>query len=133
MDRPARAALGGLAVAALLALGGTANVYWLEHRVAALTAACLDESKRGATTATPEHPWAADPLVCDADDLLRTAEKTSLVGVQAKLAEAQRQRNNYPKWPFSVAIFIAVACAIPWFWYFLLGRLREVRDVIAGK
>lgn len=71
-------------------------------------------------------------MLCDPLELFPLDER--VIGVQKELVEAVKARDvsNTHHW-YSAAIFFALALAIPYLWYFLLRRLREVRDAVTGR
>ena len=36
-------------------------------------------------------------------------------------------------WTIPIAALVLLFSALPWFWYFILRRIRELRDTIVGK
>ncbi|RUR67349.1 hypothetical protein EJP67_09780 [Variovorax guangxiensis] len=66
-------------------------------------------------------------------DELREQRKP-LVGVQQEISDLlEEARRRAPYLWYVVAVFFLMVFAIPYLWYFLLRRLREVRDALAGK
>jgi hypothetical protein len=56
-------------------------------------------------------------------------------GVQAKLVSAYhdlRSQESSARFFLIAAVIVGVS-ALPWLWYFLLRKIRELEDVIAGK
>lgn len=60
-------------------------------------------------------------------------------GVQASLTEAQlalnhaRQRGS-AQWPYVLALLVVlITVVLPWTWYFLLRRIRELSNAIRGR
>jgi len=48
-------------------------------------------------------------------------------------ADARRNPSVSPELLYALALIVAVAALIPWTWYLLLRRLREVRDALTGR
>jgi hypothetical protein len=73
-------------------------------------------------------------LICDAE-WLASAERDSetLVGIQARFAAENRRLSDYERWPYVLAARVLAFSGVPWAWYFLLRRIRELRDAIIGK
>lgn len=73
--------------------------------------------------------------ICDPVELGRFNGK--LVGTQEELASAQRElwqwNRHWKRWPISGGLAITVFFALPWVWYFLLRRVRELREALIGK
>jgi hypothetical protein len=122
MGKPTKILLGGIVCAGIIASGQLFYNRWLENQLRASEAECIAEGKRDLREGS--H------LLCDADSLSEDA-----VGVQAKLYSAGRELRVAKLNPlfFYFAVLVIVLCALPWLWYFLLRRIRELRDVIAGK
>lgn len=120
MDKPIKILLSGIACAGIIASGQVFYNRWLENQLKQIEAECIIE--RG------ERTW-----VCDAEELETVDVKGQ--GVQTKLVSAYRavqQEKLFPRF-FLIAAFIMVLSALPWLWYFLLRRIRELRDAILGK
>jgi hypothetical protein len=92
-------------------------------------------------------PWKPPPgdMVCDPQDLVNvipaipalqpgaTLDKPDIgYGYQLEVAAAQRGLFDPIDWFIGAAI-LAIASAVPWFWYFMLRRLAEVRAAIGGN
>ena len=80
-----------------------------------------------------------DPLVCDARKLVLLSADVNvdntekLVGIQAKIVEADGVARNSRSWPLSVALTLFGLSAMPWLWYALLRRIGELRAAIGGN
>ncbi len=74
-------------------------------------------------------------LMCNVFEIDEVRDKGEpLVGVQKEIADLLNEgRNRAPYLWYAVAAFFFVLCALPYLWYFLLRRLREVRDALAGE
>jgi hypothetical protein len=68
---------------------------------------------------------------CDPRELVSSG--LDLIGVQAKLVEADRAVTDSKAWPLTVALAVFVLGALPWAWYALLRRIGELRAAIGGK
>jgi hypothetical protein len=73
------------------------------------------------------------PLVCDPVSLQYRRSELRLTAVQDKILEAQRGSNSWLERTLTLAIVVTLMSAIPYIWYFLLRRVREVRDAVVGK
>ncbi|WP_431273460.1 hypothetical protein ACQ858_14845 [Variovorax ureilyticus] len=59
---------------------------------------------------------------------------TQLVGTQKEIADLlDESRQRAPYLWYALGALVLVVFAIPYLWYFLLRRLREVRDALTGK
>lgn len=129
MEKPTKVFLVGASFAALLFAGGKAHTLYLETKLDDLLSKCVAESARESKAGTLKFE-----LVCDPKDLSRSrSDKNPLVGVQAELAKVQGQLSDSGEWPLLIALFVVVVSALPWAWYFLLRRIRELRDTIVGR
>jgi hypothetical protein len=106
---------------------GFANVWRIERKVAQIHAACVKKGK-----APDEFSKLGAELLCDPKELARSTDNDP-PGVQGELARAQRQLFRWQEWPTRVGLLIALLCAIPWAWYFVLDRIREFREAIIGR
>jgi hypothetical protein len=143
LDKPLKILVTGTAIAAALAAFcaitneiGTARheqkIASLESTIAALQGKCAAASEESVGSGSGyEH----SPLICDPKKLSGYA---GLGGVQRDMAEKQNEidieRQYYPmELPYIIALAIVVIAGIPWSWYFLLRRIREVSDAILGR
>jgi hypothetical protein len=134
-----RRALRSIALGAVLA-GLTSGFYYLQslkdqHKLRVLVADC----ERSQIETPPPKGFVLDRPLTDADFAARTCDAEALaalpglVGRQAELAEADRQV-YYDKdciWSYPLAAFLIFCLPLGWYW--LLDRIREVGDAIAGR
>ena len=112
-----------------------AKIASLESAVAALKTKC--ESIPPDTTPAPG--WPNDPLypICD-PKVLAIEDLSHSTSIQKEMAlkqnEIYNEQQSHPtKLPYFIALFIVLISGIPWSWYFLLRRIRELSDAIRGK
>ena len=119
--------VGGVALAVLVFALGKGNSYRIAMNLRDLQAACVEEGKRDTLPS-------GVVLICEPADLVGM-ERTGkpLKGIQAQVAALQRDLSNSESWPVPAAIAILFPFVVPWVWYFLLRRIRELRDAIAGR
>lgn len=122
MDKHTKLAVAGVAIAALIAGAGAAYTHRLESRLVTLQTECQRLS--------PEERKLSFRAICDVWSLRGTGE---LQGTQAEIVAAHDSIAAIGDWPYIVALAVLVALALPWAWYFVLRRIRELRDAIAGK
>lgn len=129
MGRPTKALILGFLAGSSIASLGVVNSRRFDRQVADLRARCVAEDQR-----EHEDPAVRRPtefvMTCDLIELGRDTQ--TLVGIQQELAKAQRALWLSAKWPIPVGLGVMVFSALPWAWYFLLKRVRELRDVIVG-
>lgn len=129
LEKPTIILVGGALAAALVFGIGKANTYRLEANLRNLQTECIEEGKKETLAKS-----FGGILICDPMDLyLSESSKNPHVGIQAKVVAAQKDVFGSEKWFLPVAIVLLVMSALPWFWYFLLRRIRELRDAILGK
>lgn len=129
LEKPTIILLGGVLAAALVFGIGKSYDYRLKANLRNLKTECVEEGKKE----TLAKSWPG-VLVCDPMELyLSDSSKTLAVGVQAKIVAAQKDVLESQDWFLPVAIALLAISALPWFWYFLLRRIRELRDAILEK
>jgi hypothetical protein len=119
MNRPVKIFIVGIVIAAATLCTGRVITWKLHSDRDSLVAECEAES-----TKTDNR------LVCEPETLMRLG---SANGIQAKIAEAQRELTTHSDWSISAAILFAIMGSLPFAWYFFLARVRELRNVIVGK
>lgn len=124
MTKPTKIFLIGIVLAAFSFGGGKAYEFWLSKNLRDLEAECVREGK--------ENPPDRFPgiLVCDAESL---SNLESGVGIQAGIVEAKQSLTAFTGLPLVIAFSIAILFALPFAWYFLLQRVRELKEAIVGK
>jgi hypothetical protein len=133
LDKPAKILISGIFVGALIYGLGEMNTHRLERRVQELQRACVAETeaeakKQGALSALASI--FSGKTLCDPVELARSDGYT---GIQGQLAAAQRDVLRWASWPQIAGIAVPLLCCLPWLWYFLLRRIRELREAILGK
>ena len=129
LEKPTIILLGGVLTATLVFGIGKANIYRLKKNLRNLQTECIEEGNKEALVKS-----FGGVLICDPMDLyLSESSKNPHVGIQAKLVAAQKDVLKSEDWFLPVAIVVLVISALPWLWYFLLRRIRELRDAILGK
>ena len=53
-------------------------------------------------------------------------------GIQGELVETQRRLEAWRSIPFVLAGGLTSSFALPWFWYFLIARIREISNAVRG-
>ena len=54
-------------------------------------------------------------------------------GAQGHLVQAHRELEAWRPWPNLIGGLVALSFALPWFWYFVLRRVGELRHAVIGK
>ena len=133
LDKSTKVLIVGAFAGALTYGLGQVRAHRLERRVQELQTACVAEGEaeaKGQGTFSALANAFRGKLQCDPVELAKSGEH---VGIQGQLAVAQRDVWRWSDWPFIVCIAILLACSLPWLWYFLLRRIRELREAITGK
>lgn len=129
----------GVTLSVLLLLGGYATSIYENSQLSSLVKKCKAEGaqaskSRGLLTdeEKAKAPWLDSPLVCDPDALskLRAGDE---VGIQKQIIESQSASGHMLNDAKVIALFIFLLFSSPYAWYFLLRRIREVRDAVTGK
>jgi hypothetical protein len=131
MDNPTKILIGGAICAAIIAGMGALNTARLKANLKRLETQCIEEEGKQER----QHTGIDFKTVCDGADLSDLALQIELnkTGLQAQIAAAYDDAGNSSAMPNLLAIGILIIFAIPWTWYFLLRRIRELREAIVGK
>jgi hypothetical protein len=124
------AVLGGLVLGVALL-----NARRLDRRVSGFHDACEHEAKSSQNAEAMFVRKLGGSLVCDPFDLA-SSKDSDPPGVQGELARAQRQQTRWQEWQtwlIPAGLIILVVSGLPWSWYFLLRRIRELSAAISGK
>ena len=70
------------------------------------------------------------PRLCEPRELMNQA---GLVGIQADIKRAYWDKRHFNDDDLLLFVVIAGLLALPWAWYFLLARIRELHNAIMGK
>lgn len=143
MEKPTKILVSGMICATLVFCALYANTYRLESKLHQLESVCIEEGKRRLKEGKQPDgeltipSWAMDwshesVLICD-PNVLGHMESPS-VGIQAQISQTQHDVWKSLNYDYNyIAPYILLISAIPWLWYFLLRRVRELRDAITGK
>ncbi len=69
-------------------------------------------------------------LVCDPQVLQSLGGAT---GIQRELVDVQGRIDNIKEDAAGIALIVLLLFSLPYLWYFLLRRIKELRDVLAGR
>ncbi|MCJ7603600.1 MAG: hypothetical protein MUO63_19130 [Desulfobulbaceae bacterium] len=125
MDKPLKALIVGLLLGATVAVVSWVKVDRYEDRLKELRVACEKESE------TSGFSKFGGTLICDPAELVSISNTPP--GIQGELVAAQQALRQWKETgPFASGIIILLL-GLPWAWYFLLSRLRELREALIGK
>jgi len=128
MKSPAKLLMSGVILGGVTLGVGQIRVWQLEKRIEELRIECVRESK-----GTIEESSIQFELLCDPKDLLRSETETAAPGIQGTLVHAQRSLNRWKEIPIFLGVGLLLILSVPWCWYFLLRRIKELSAAIAGK
>ena len=144
MTRSTKLLLIGLTAALVIAGVGVAGVYHVEGELTRLRALCEQEDRNMQDRPTPGFRLECDPTQLDMSDRKEreryeravgtetVVQYKPLPGTQAQLVAAQRRLEAWRSKPFLLAGVMTTLSALPWFWYFLLDRIREFSNAVRG-
>ncbi|HWW07604.1 hypothetical protein [Collimonas sp.] len=130
MDRQTKYLLVGTMLAVLILLGGYLTSIYDNSQLLSLIEKCKTDM-----THAEKGPWLEyqkDPLVCDPKVLSQLVENDA-VGIQKQIVESVSTAGNIFNGAKIIALFVFLLFGSPYAWYFLLRRIRELRDAVAGK
>lgn len=127
MDKPTTSLLAGVSIAILGAMISPVQTTRLEQRLESLHRACIDEGTKMVEDGAP----ASFILTCDPVELATTSG--TFGGTQQQVAVAQNRLWTWQRLSVRVPLGVAGLLALPWAWYFLLRRVRELRDAVTGQ
>jgi len=132
MQKPTKIFLYGSICAAIIGAAGFANTHRLDSKLRELVSVC----KEYKTKNDPLLPKGFEiTLECDPGELSQSEFQNP-----RQLEDIQRRViATYKLMTVSTQVFVIGAVGtfgisvLPWAWYFLLNRIRELRDAITGK
>ena len=130
MDKPTRYLIVGFVISTLICTVGYLTSIYEKSQVRSLVEKCNAE-----TSGDPKGPWLnyqKIPLVCDPATLSELGVSDP-VGIQKEIVAAQSNAGRTFDNAIIVASIVFGIFAIPYSWYFLLCRIRELRDAITGR
>ena len=123
MDRQTKYLLVGATLAVLILLGGYVTSIYDNSQLSQLVEKCKADAAR-----TPNGKG----LVCDPNILSKLVEDNE-IGIQKEIVESLSTSGRTFDNAKITALFIFILFGLPYTWYFLLRRVRELRDAVAGK
>lgn len=136
MDKTVKFLIAGLVFGGFVVVGGVINTHRLQSQLDELRIVCTAEGEKEAKVPGSYSALAAQyggKLLCDPEELSRSNDRSELRGVQGQLVRTQRELLDSEQWPIFVGITIALLMSVPWTWYFILRRLKEIREAILVK
>ena len=126
LSGPAKFLIAGAVLAGVLLVGHTFYAPGLDRKLARLQSECA------AAAPPPEIAELGGVFVCD-PVALASSTYDRPQGVQRDLAQTQWERVQWHDGIAPVAFWFCILCCLPWAWYFLLRRIRELRDAVIGS
>lgn len=132
MDRSTKLLIAGIVVGGITVGFGQLRVWQVEKHIEELKVQCARESEETEQQSIQQHSVDFE-LLCDPKDLLLSETEKPAPGIQGKLVHAQRSLNRWKEIPSFLGLGVLLILSLPWCWYFLLRRLRELSKAITGK
>lgn len=131
MDRTIKILICGVVFGFITIAVGYAGLQRSKARVSALVEQCKTENAH--SSVPPNDPLAGAQFICDPVELRNPSLTSELVGIQSQLVKAQVEGESWFEKSITLAVGIVLLFGAPYAWYFLLRRIRELRNAIAGK
>ena len=128
MSRPAKIFFLGVVVSLIVLAVGYALDKQQQDALDTLIAKCKTE-----TMETPIGPWQKyqeAPLVCEPTELIGYPD---IIGIQKEVRQSYLGLGDYFLWSQLLAVLLLGVFGLPYVWYFLLRRVRELVKAITGK
>ncbi|WP_047528494.1 hypothetical protein [Pseudomonas sp. 11/12A] len=128
MSKPTKIFFLGVAVSLIVLAVGYALDKREQFALDALVVKCKIE-----TMEAPKGPWQKyqeAPLVCEPSELIGYPD---IIGIQKEVRQSYLERGDYFGWAQLLAVLLIGVFALPYSWYFLLRRVRELVKAITGK
>jgi hypothetical protein len=123
MDRQTKYLLVGTTLAVLILTGGYATSVYDNSQLSSLVEKCKSEAAQAPN---------GKGLVCDPNILTKLVGDDD-AGIQKQIVESLSTSGRSFNDAKVIALFVFLLFSSPYAWYFLLRRLREVRDAVTGK
>jgi hypothetical protein len=122
---PTKFLIVGIIFAALVFGGGHALTWYFEMKLSDAVAKCEADSRSNAVPVEERGKAVCDPKLLailneDAKDL-------------GEIANLDHQKRDTAEWTIGITAALVLFSTLPWTWYFLLRRIRELRDSVAGQ
>jgi hypothetical protein len=135
MDRQTKSLLVGTGLALLILIAGYMTSIYDNSQLSSKVEKCKTMNVQAAQA--PKNPklppWAvAIPMVCEPDSLAKLRVDDA-AGIQKQIVEALASSGKTFNYAKIIAPLTFLLFCLPYAWYFLLRRIREFRDAIAGQ
>lgn len=133
LEKPTKILLSGIALAMVVIIAGHGIlILYRKADLSALVQKCESEAATDKSKATGN--WKKFSFICDPKLLDRTETGHRLPsGVQGEIIRAKGHIYSPSDTVMLLGIGLALVFSLPFFWYFLLRRIKELRDVLVGK
>ena len=120
--------VAGAVICGLVVGVGQLRVLQLQDHLREFRAKCAEESDK-----TMKESELDFQLLCDPAELRRMQTDRPAPGIQGQLVDTQRSLNRWQQIPIFIGLGVLVFLGLPYCWYFVLRRIRELREAIIGK
>ena len=131
MERGARPLLISAAIAAAMAIAGFGASARLQANLDSAVATCKADKRPAFTDPKTGEQIGVGEMICDPIEYYSHMDDP-WVSPQKEIRDAIRAKWSQPDWLFVVAVVVMAIGALPYAWYFLLLRLKEVREALTG-
>ena len=133
LTNPSKVLLIGFVLAGSMACAGYALTYRDDARVERAVAACKADDLATATDPSTKKEFQFT-LLCEPSEFYgHMSDAWVSPQKEVRDAIAERGANSGPVILYFLAFVTAFGAALPWAWYFLLRRLRELREAVIGR
>lgn len=119
--------LGGLALASLILVFGQARLYELERDLGSVVQQCELVFGLASSVCEVEEVFPGIRLVVPASQQAERDYTLAEIEDTQTLILSSRNLTN------KISLAVLFLALIPWLWYFLLKRIREISDAIFGR
>lgn len=130
MEKPTKSFLLGIASGVLILGLGYLSYLQDDSKLNELVERCKAEA-----THTPKGPWLKwqkAPLVCEPPELSGLG-MNELTGIQKEIAGLHLKLGRTFETSKIITVFVIIFFSLPYAWYFLLRRIKELRNSLTGK
>ena len=133
LERPTKFLLFGVVLGIIALVTGYTMSHYYSGMTDTLVEECISENNKPTAAGVPR--WTQAPLVCNVPKLVSAARvaNSGLVGIEAKIVEAHRLSNAWLNRAHMLGGVLIGIFALPYGWYFLLRRIKELSNALLGK
>ncbi len=123
MDRQTKYLLVGATLAVCILLGGYVASIYENSQLSSLVEKCRAQAAQAPN---------GKGLVCEPNVLFKLVGEND-IGIQKQIVESLSTSERTFDNAKYIALIVFILFCLPYGWYFLLRRIRELRDAVAGR